>query len=229
VLLVDDELELLEIMAASLVHMGFKEVLTAKDGQEAFIRIQSRSIDLLVTDIRMPVMDGVGLVRSIAELQQVLPMVVFVSGFADVDKEEMYALGVVAFMSKPCNRFDLSTVLQKALADRSTLWQEPMSETPRQAILIKSDLGYSASGQEVRVGRGGFSAPYCGPFSRGKVFFQCETGTLGHNLSGEGDIRWVSRINGRIGIEFSYLDESCRSWVFEGLSTGAPRSFIPCS
>lgn len=228
-LVVEDEPDLLEITAAYLTHMGFKQVFTAVNGQEAFVQIKSLPIDLLVTDVRMPVMDGVGLVRSMAELQQAPPVVVFVSGFGDVDQEEMYALGVVAFMSKPCDRVELLNVLRKALADRPTLWQEPMSEKPRQAILIKSEFGHSASGQDVRVGRGGFSAPYSGPLSRGKVVFQCETGTEGHSLSGEGDIRWVSRINGRIGIEFSYLDESCRSWVLEGISLDAPRSFIPCS
>lgn len=115
-------------MAAYLTHMGFREVLTANNGQDALGQIKSLRIDLLLTDVRMPVMDGVGLVRSIAELQQAPPIIVFVSGFGDVNKQEMYALGVVAFMSKPCGLMISQTCYKKALADRSTLWKAPMPE-----------------------------------------------------------------------------------------------------
>lgn len=215
-------------MAACLSPMEFKQILTANDGQEAFTRLQSQPIDLLITDVRMPVMDGITLVQSIAQLPQSPPIIVFVSGFSDMDKEKMYALGVVAFLSKPWDPADLIQRLTQALADRSTLWQQPLPELPRQAILIKSSPGISPAGEEVHVGRGGFCTSYSGPFSCGKVAFQSETGTKGLNLSGEGDIRWVSRISGKIGIEFSFLDESCRARVLEEISVTAPRSFIPC-
>jgi CheY-like chemotaxis protein len=57
ILVVDDELELLEIFAAWLGRSGC-EVFTAPNGAEALKTLQTEKIDVLISDIRMPIMDA---------------------------------------------------------------------------------------------------------------------------------------------------------------------------
>jgi CheY-like chemotaxis protein len=116
ILVVDDEPILLEIFSKWLLTVGCRKVFSAADGEAALALLQLEPIDLLLTDIRMPVMDGVTLVRRLAASGSTLPSIVFVSGFGDVDEREMYALGVEAFIAKPFHRNELLSVLEKAVA-----------------------------------------------------------------------------------------------------------------
>ena len=52
-------------------------------------------------------------------------------------------------------------------------------------------------------------------------------GLLQRELAGEGYVRWRSRADSRVGIEFAFLDAGCRAWVLEEIAAAAPRSFIP--
>jgi len=68
ILVVDDEPELLEIFAIWMRREGY-HVLTAANGAEALKILTSTNVDALISDIRMPVMDGLTLVRRIYDLK----------------------------------------------------------------------------------------------------------------------------------------------------------------
>jgi CheY-like chemotaxis protein len=227
VLLVDDEPDLLEIFGMLLKSAGCAKVLTAKDGECALDIVKNSSIDLIITDVRMPVMDGLALVRRLVELTKVVPSIVFVSGFGDIDQREMYGLGVEAFLTKPVSSEHLIEVTERALAARSTLWLAPMNPSPRQSIHLRVDeIGDTMSHNAILLGRGGFSSNYAGPIALGKVAFQCHVSSQGE-VAGEGYVRWRSRLDSKIGIEFTFLDSSCRSWLLREIADINPRSFIP--
>jgi len=227
VLLVDDEPDLLEIFGMWLQSAGCAKVLTAKNGECALDIIENDPIDLIVTDVRMPVMDGLTLVRRLVELKEEIPSIVFVSGFGDIDQREMYGLGVEAFLTKPVSPELLLEVVEKALAARSTLWLAPMNPSPRQSIHFSVDeIGDTMSQGAILLGRGGFSSHYAGPIALGKVAFQCEIASRGE-LAGEGYVRWRSRLDTKVGIEFVFLDSRCRSWLLREIADTNPRSFIP--
>ena len=118
VLIVDDEPELLEIFSLWLEREGCL-VFTAPNGAEALEVLEARKIDALVSDIRMPVMDGMALVRSIYERKHVVP-IILVSGHVNAAVGaavgEMCGLGVEAVVEKPLNRQDLLNLLQNCLA-----------------------------------------------------------------------------------------------------------------
>ena len=63
VLLVDDEAGIRTLLFDALSGEGFKVTL-AKDGQESLDRLENNRFDLLITDIRMPRLDGIGLLRK---------------------------------------------------------------------------------------------------------------------------------------------------------------------
>ena len=228
VLVVDDEPALLEIYKLWLSMKGCGCIYTAPDGEVALAMANKEPIDLLITDIRMPVMDGITLVRRFAQTGRPIPSVVFVSGFGDVDKREMYDLGVEAFIAKPFDRSELLDVIEKALADRSALWQTPYAVAPRQSLLVEVDYLAEAFRQDtLRLGRGGFSARYSGTLTIGKIAFECLIRADDQRVTGEGYVRWNSPLEQKVGVEFSFVAESCRSWLIAAIRDCGSRSFIP--
>jgi len=228
ILVVDDEPALRDIFAKWLKAVGCGRVLTAADGAAALEVVKDEQVDLLITDVRMPVMDGVMLVRSLAKLDKPIPSIVFVSGFGDVNRKEMYGLGVEAFVSKPFDRSEVLGVLERAVSRRSRLWLTPMTIVPRQRFTLEAGgAGAAGANASIQLGRGGFSARYSGVLSLSKVNFRCNFAAKERELTGHGYVRWNSRDDQTVGIEFSYLDESCRSWVLEEIEANNPRSFIP--
>ena len=112
-LVVDDEPQLREIFSAWLARDG-RRVFTAANGAEALKIMETDRIDVLVSDIRMPVMDGVELVRNIHTLGLRIPIILFVSSATDIDEQEMRALGVVEMLQKPLLRRDLLDAVERA-------------------------------------------------------------------------------------------------------------------
>jgi CheY-like chemotaxis protein len=230
ILLVDDEPQLLEIFGFWLAAAGCRNLYTAANGEMALAVLKTGSIDLIVTDVRMPIMDGITLVRQLGETTEVVPRVIFISGFGDINQREMYGLGVEAFLAKPLLREDLITVMEKTLADRISLWLTPMEVGPRQSMLIQTDLEPTvekADQDAFHLGRGGFSFRYAGSTKLGKVAFRCRFPPEEREIVGEGYVRWFSRTDQTVGIEFYFLEATCRSWLSEQITALSPRSFIP--
>lgn len=82
-LVVDDEPKLLRILRLGLPEHGF-EVFTAENGKEALKILFDKSVDVVVTDIRMPSMDGVELIYEMERLEIKLPIIV-TTAYADID------------------------------------------------------------------------------------------------------------------------------------------------
>jgi CheY-like chemotaxis protein len=229
ILLVDDEPQLLEIFGLWLAAAGCRNLYTAANGEMALAVLKRGSIDLIVTDVRMPIMDGITLVRQLGETTEIVP-VIFISGFGDINQREMYGLGVEAFLAKPLLREDLITVMEKTLADRTSLWLTPMVVAPRQSMLIQTDLKPTvekADSDAFHLGRGGFSFRYHGSTKLGQVAFRCRFSAEQREIVGEGYVRWFSRTDQIVGIEFYFLEATCRSWLSEQITALSPRSFIP--
>ena len=65
ILIVDDTITVRTIMRMQLKHMGFNNIYEAHDGSAALKLLQSRKIDLIISDWNMPVMNGVELLREV--------------------------------------------------------------------------------------------------------------------------------------------------------------------
>jgi DNA-binding NtrC family response regulator len=116
VLVVDDEPDLREVFSAWLEQAGC-QVLTAANGAEALQVLDARRIDALVSDIRMPVMDGIALVRAIYERKLAVPSIILVSGFGTLWPVEALGHGVYTFLDKPLKKKDLLLVLENSLME----------------------------------------------------------------------------------------------------------------
>lgn len=223
VLVVDDEIALREMFGKWLRASGCANVQTAADGVEALQSILANPVDVLITDVRMPGMTGVELVRELAGRGKLVPCIIFVSAFADVDAREMYDLGVEIFLSKPFQLEELSEAVLHAITDPPALWQAPMVIAPRQTVQFQIEAGGG-----FELGRGGFSVRSPATLGLGKIAFECG---FGHeewpDLRGQGYVRWRSRADSTMGIEFGYLEEPGREWVVERITAQKPRSYIP--
>lgn len=118
ILVVDDEPMLREIFAEWFAGIA-GTVCAAENGAKALEMLDQNKIDLVITDIRMPVLDGIGLLRRIKASGLHTPEVILISGFADVDVRQASELGAGALLSKPVEHSDLIDAATRALADRN--------------------------------------------------------------------------------------------------------------
>lgn len=118
VLLVDDDVELLRQLAAVFSAGGF-DVLTASDGQAAMVTLDSASADLVITDIIMPVREGVETIMALKAKAPARP-VIAISGGYRVGPSEFLSLarhlGADAAMAKPFRPSELLATANRLLA-----------------------------------------------------------------------------------------------------------------
>ena len=118
VLIVDDEEGMREVCADTLARLGEVETVTEGDPLKAAKRLQEESFDLLLSDVRMPGMDGVSLLRQAREHDPNLP-VLMLTGFPTVDSAvECLKLGAVDYITKPFHPEDLLATVRRLLEER---------------------------------------------------------------------------------------------------------------
>lgn len=115
ILLVDDEpLELQALRDhVDWERLGIGQVDTAKNGRTAYERILEREPDIVITDVHMPVMDGITLARRIRELNQRIK-VIFLSGYDDFSYvQSALQMGAFDYLLKPFTAADIENVILK--------------------------------------------------------------------------------------------------------------------
>ena len=129
ILLVEDNNELLTLMSSLLcTHYN---VLTASNGEKAQKVIQKASLDVVVTDLMMPVMDGIELTKWIKENENYsqLPVVMLTAKTQDTDRNEGYKAGADAYLTKPFKLEDLKLRIDSIIANRQRIRQRFQSQT----------------------------------------------------------------------------------------------------
>lgn len=121
VLVVEDNADIREYIRSSLADRY--NVVTAADGQEGLDAAQQQIPDLIVSDIMMPVMDGVTLCRLVKEDVQTshIPVILLTAKDSTRDKEEGYAAGADSYLSKPFSAGLLISRIDNLLNNRRRL------------------------------------------------------------------------------------------------------------
>src|SRR3569623_916503 len=114
VLVVDDNVQLAENLAEILTDADLAEAVVADSGRRAIEVLQRERIDLMITDMRMPGMNGSGLIREARRTDPALPVIVM-SAYTDEDdlRQAMHE-GLLAVFGKPVPMKDLFEVLPHA-------------------------------------------------------------------------------------------------------------------
>ena len=120
ILLVDDEEFILDTAAETLQESGFN-VLTAGDGRRAIELFEQRSdeIDLVITDLMMPEVDGLETIREIRKMRQDVPIIA-ASGMAIDKSQDAIDAGAAMFVSKPFSAEKLLSAINEVLPQRAS-------------------------------------------------------------------------------------------------------------
>ena len=116
-LVVDDEPNLLVAVKACLRGEGF-DVVTARSGAEALVRVAESVPDLVVSDVRMPGMDGYQLARQLRSSPRtaLTPVVFLTAKDETADRIEGFRTGVDAYLTKPFEPDELVAVIRSILS-----------------------------------------------------------------------------------------------------------------
>ncbi|MGB1012660.1 MAG: sigma-54-dependent transcriptional regulator [Nannocystaceae bacterium] len=127
ILLVDDEPNLRKVLGALLRQQGH-EVHAEVDGSAALLRVQSvpsQTFDAVITDLRMPNLDGIGLIKALSQHEPNLPIIVLTAHGSVDSAVEAVKLGAFDYLEKPFDRDQIHQVVAKALATRQRSGQSP--------------------------------------------------------------------------------------------------------
>jgi len=143
ILIVDDEERMRHLLSIMLTRKGHR-VEQAGDGVEALEMIESTPFDMVITDIKMPRLDGTGLLKKVMEMDIPCP-VVFITAFATVESAvETMRLGATDYITKP---FDDSRILltvertlnvSRIMAENKDLRRELEDAVGREKIVYES-------------------------------------------------------------------------------------------
>ena len=143
-LVVDDEPNLLAAIAAVLRGEGF-EIATARNGKDALLQIARTLPDLIVSDVRMPVMDGFTFARHLrsAPHTKLIPVVFLTAKDETEDRVEGFRAGVDVYLTKPFEPDELIAVIHNILKrvelTRTAITTLVGQEEPKAEILIRDE------------------------------------------------------------------------------------------
>lgn len=149
ILVVEDDASLRKLMSAALKQHGYS-CHTANDGVEALDVMEKTNIDLIISDVMMPNMDGYELTRQLRRAKYDLPILMVTAKETFEDKQEGFIAGTDDYMVKP---IDINEMVLRvgALLRRSKMASE------HSLVIGNSILDYDA--QTVNIGKGAETIP----------------------------------------------------------------------
>ena len=145
VLIVDDDPKIRNLLTESLSAIGY-ETCSAEDGQEALDVLRSRSLDCVITDIKMPELDGLTLLHRIKAVQQNLP-VIMITGFAfQQHRDRAMAAGAAGFLTKPFRLEKIEEVLERVMSRASS---PASTRTIHDVLIVEDDVEFRVLLSEI--------------------------------------------------------------------------------
>ena len=228
ILIVDDEEMLREILGEVFEPVA-KQVYLAENGQQALEVIASHPIDLIISDIRMPVLDGVGLLQELRAQNASRPSLIFITGYSVFSPRELFDLGAEALLNKPIDFTRLLETAQHSVAERSEPWRTPLPESAVQATMTQTftSLEDALETHQIAFGRGGFCLRTEHSIPQQTVHIELSFVEDHYALSGQGQVLWTEVQEQLAGVELIYVADDSRPRIValtEGSTCYIPRS-----
>lgn len=235
VLIVDDEPDLCEMLAFEFSTHGYR-VFSAGDGQEAKRILEGEDVSLLMTDVRMPLCDGLELLSWVKTRDVHRPPVVLISAYTDITMEDAHDLGAEVVLTKPFRLSELSDIVHRILLPPERRWRTQPDPMPvRTCTLHFPSLDSARKDAVFDLGRGGAAvalsgpAVYKGESTRIEVCFDEGPFT---EVNGTGTVNWVRsgaapKQVQKVGLEFTWLSEETRTAFLRWHSKQTIRAYIP--
>ncbi|PLY04041.1 MAG: two-component system response regulator [Desulfuromonas sp.] len=118
IMIVDDSASVRQLVSSTLLDGGY-EVVEAVDGQDALDKFQITPTDLVISDLNMPIMDGIELVKQLRALpgQRFLPIIMLTTESQDAKKQEGRAAGASGWLVKPFKAEQILSVVKMVLVN----------------------------------------------------------------------------------------------------------------
>jgi CheY-like chemotaxis protein len=130
VLIVDDDLGILRVLSDGLSSvLDLFDVVTASNGLEAIQELETRTVDVLVTDLAMPVMDGFSLIAYVTNRRSALPVVVLSGMVGSMLDQRLAGYGGLRVLRKPASYQDVASCVLEEIerVDRGLIEGIPLS------------------------------------------------------------------------------------------------------
>jgi len=115
ILIIDDNEEMLKIFKQLLLDEGYR-VSTANNGATGMIMFMSKNFDLVITDLNMPEMNGLGVIKRINNITKT-PIILMSSNYLPVEPDDAKLLGINAIISKTIGDYDFCELVKYCLKD----------------------------------------------------------------------------------------------------------------
>lgn len=139
-LIADDEKNILSGLKLAFEDDGYT-VITAENGKEAWDKLQQNIVDLVITDLRMPEMDGYELLKRISSSYPMLPVIVLTGHGTIETAVETMRDGAVDFFTKPVDIDKLSLVVKKSIT--ASELKEQNRKLSEELKKLRREKGYS--------------------------------------------------------------------------------------
>lgn len=138
ILLVEDNIELLMLMQTLL--MGKYKVLTAQNGRQALKVIEANELDLVISDVMMPEMDGNELTRQLKTDPNMshLPVILLTARTQEEDRRQSMLIGADDYITKPFKMGDLELRINNIIENRKRIRREYKAQTVEESRLKAS-------------------------------------------------------------------------------------------
>ena len=114
ILVVDDDQDILKLISMRLNAAGY-DTIAASNGEQAMAAISLKRPDLIVSDLRMPAMDGMALLNAVHQLHPTLPMIILTAHGSIPDAVHATQHGAYSFLTKPFDSQELMQLVASAL------------------------------------------------------------------------------------------------------------------
>ncbi|MEK6742808.1 MAG: response regulator [Nitrospirota bacterium] len=120
-LVVEDSPTMRQLITFALKRIPGSKVIEANDGIDALKKLSTQKFDIILTDINMPIMDGLKLVSMVRNdpVHKAIPIIIITTEGADEDRKRGLALGANAYIAKPIQTADLLSVVNQIISGRS--------------------------------------------------------------------------------------------------------------
>ena len=117
VLSVDDDQDLRDLLHELIIEMGLISV-TAVDGMDALEKMEEKQFDIVITDINMPRLNGIGLIKRIAAEYSDTDVIAITGFQTEYNYTDIIALGASDFISKPINMNEFEAKIKRIVRER---------------------------------------------------------------------------------------------------------------
>ena len=223
----DDDPELLSATQDIFQLFGYQTVAVSS-AELAIEQIRANTFEIVLSDIKLPKMDGFHLLQEIRKSVKTQVCVFLTSGYNQYSTKQMYAAGATGFFEKPMDTTTIRDTIIKSLVPRYQRWSQKNQTTVKTIQLNFENFDKMLDSKKVKIGIGGLcirkpSADLQVTESvEFKVSFQ-----QGEEFSGAGIVRWVDPQSENFGLEITFLDDSCRNFICQWLNQQELISYIP--